>query len=213
MKKQIFFVGVMVGACNLYGSIDSDRIDRQLSNAAPKAFGSFMMFKDRINPQGLDEWNAAINEGKDVIATANKKSKKVLEYCKRIDDANNELINTIKLTYNMMFMPFVAVNKLSDEQLIENLRSKKKFIGIFANIKDNMEQLRKKMKKDKLAEGDTADSLATYLANYADNAMNSIDYWVSTKSSKFYISPLVSDPDQPSSERGWKISNDIRKYD
>lgn len=212
MKKQIFFAGLMVGVCILYGSIDSDRIERKLSNAAPKAFGSFMMFKDRINSQGLDEWNAAIDEGKEVVATANKKSKRVLEYCKWIDNANNELINTIKLTYNTMFMPFVGVNKLSDEQLVDNLRAKKKFTALFAKIKDDMDQLRKEMKNAKLVEGDTADLLAIYLANYADNAKNSIDYWVSTKSSKFYISPLVLDSDEPS-ERGWKIKNDIRKYD
>ena len=48
-----------------------------------------------------------------------------------------------------------------------------------------------------------------YIANYADNAMNSLDYWTSVKSSKFYISPLVVDPDE--SIRGWKVKRDVIK--
>ncbi len=210
MKKQMLFVGILIiGVHNLYGSIDSDRIEQKLAYAAPKAFGSFMMFKDRINPQGLDEWNAAIDEGKNIVIVANKKSKKVQNYSRRIDNANNELINAIKLAYNTMFMPFTNVDALSNEQVVANLRHKKKFTALFAKIKDDANQLKKEIKKSKLSEGNVADVLAVYIANYADNAMNSLDYWTSVKSSKFYISPLVVDPDE--SIRGWKVKRDVIK--
>lgn len=187
MKNKIFIIGIAILGFNLYGSINSDRIDQKLTNAASKAFGSFIMFKNRIDSQGLYEWNAAIEEGENMVIAANKKNKKVQGYCKRINNANNELVNTIKLTFNTMFMPFLSQDKLSPQDMANNVNYQTQFTTIFLRIKDEMAKIKQEMKRAKLAEKDVIISLASYISNYADNAINSMEYWLSDSGSQFVI--------------------------
>lgn len=212
MKNRIISVGIMIlGMHSLYGSIDSDRIEQKLSQATSKAFGNFMMFKDRINPQGLEEWDASINEGKRLVLLANKKNKKVNDYLNRINVANNELINTIKLAYNTMFLPFLTVDTVPYQDRINNINYQHKFTGIFLKIKNDMNELQQKVKKSKISEGDIVVSLAAYISNYADNAINSMEYWLSVPTSKFYsdIEEYAAQPQgtstRPSRTRTWKV--------
>lgn len=189
MKWQVLLLSLMVvGSYSIHGSADWDRLDQKLTNAAPRAFGNFMMFKDAVNPQGLAEWNAAIGEGKSLVKLANsnkKYQKKLNDYMRRIDNANNELINTIKLAYNSMFVPFVGITSLADGDRINNVNYKHKFEGIFLKIKNDMKALQQEVKKYKFLHKDIISLLATYIVNYTDNAINSMEYWLSQP--KFYI--------------------------
>src|SRR5438105_513473 len=116
MKRYMVFPLLSITiAVMLHGSPDSDRIAQKLTNAAPRAFGSFRMFEGPINPQGLFEWNAAINEGLDLFSNANKKSKKSQMYVTLIGSANNDLINSIKGMYNIVFGPAAHEDEISAE--------------------------------------------------------------------------------------------------
>lgn len=197
MKKQmVLLICAIIASQNLYGSVDSDRVDQNLSDAAPQAFGSFMMFSEPINSAGLEQWNKAIDEGNRLFLAANaknktlfsinkKSNKKLNSYIQRINDANNELINLITTVYSTMYEPYAGQKSadISYADKVANANHKHKFEGKFVKIKNDMQALQKEIKKSKSAVSgkDIILSLATYIFNYADTAINSMQYHFDTK--------------------------------
>lgn len=181
---MIFVICAIVGSSSLYASYDSDRIAQKLSNAAPKAFGSFRMFEDAINQQGLSEWNAAIEEGNELVKLANKKNSNAIGYTVRIKEANDRLVKSIKDAYDNMFFPYVGQDQLSREEVGYNITYQEQFRAIFNAIKDDMASLIQAVSKTKflqssIAEKDIIIELASAISNYAETAMASIDYKLS----------------------------------
>src|SRR5579871_479677 len=184
MKRHILFLLCSVTiAAMLYGSPDSERIVQKLTNAAPRAFGSFRMFEGPVNPQGLSEWNAAINEGLDLFNNANKKSKKAQEYMTLIGNANNDLINSIKGMYNIVFGPAASENEISAENMHVRWNYKQQAVAVLERIQVEMTKLMTEIKsgKMKLSEKDILLELARYIHNYAQNAVASIDFKFTTE--------------------------------
>jgi len=186
-----FMICALVGSSSLYASYDSDRIAQKLSNAGPRAFGSFRMFDAAINPQGLSEWNAVIKEGTELVRLANKNSSTAANYIGRINEANNNLLEGIKNVYDNMFLPYVGQNQLSREEVGYNINYQAQFRGIFSAIKNDMASLIKEVSKTKFLQSSIAEKeiiieLASAISNYADNAIASIDYKLSAEK-KFSI--------------------------
>lgn len=184
MKKYMLFIACSVNILTLlHASPDSDRIAQKLTNAAPRAFGSFRMFEEPVNSQGLSEWNAAINEGLEVFNNANKKSKKVQIYVTRIGNANNDLINSIKGMYNIVFGPAIQEDEISAENMHVRWNYKQQAVAVLERVQADMAKLMAEIKagKVKLAEKDTLLELARYLHNYAQNAVASIDFKFTTE--------------------------------
>jgi hypothetical protein len=167
----------------LYASPDSDRIAQKLTNAAPRAFGSFRMFEEPVNSQGLFEWNAAINEGLDLFSNANKKSKKAQSYVTLIANANNDLINSIKGMYTIVFGPAVNETEVSAENMHVRWNYKQQAVAVLERVQVDMTKIMTEIKasKVKLAEKDTLLELARYIHNYAETAVASIDFKFTTE--------------------------------
>lgn len=187
MKKSKSFImcAIMITSF-LNSSYDSNRIAQKLTEVAPKAFGSFKMFDKPLNEVGAIELNAVILEGLALVQKANKNSKKSQEYSTRIIDAHNDLINAIKLTYNLIFLPYENKGRLSGHESKMILNEKNKCVARFSEIQDNMAKLIKEVKDKKLfrsgiAEKDILVEIANYISSYADNALGSIEYKLSTE--------------------------------
>lgn len=183
-KSSVFFMIMIPFFVN--ASPESDKIAQKLSNAASKAFGSFRMFSKPIDETGIIEWNNIIIEGLALVQMANKNSQKSQNYSKRIIDSNNDLTNTIKLAYNVIFLPYENKDKLSGHDSKIILNEKNKFITIFTKIKNDMANVIKKVNnkrlfKSSIAEKDILIEIATKISDYADNAMSSIDFRLSTE--------------------------------
>lgn len=170
-------------AAMLDGSPNSDRIAQKLTNAAPRAFGSFRMFEGPINAEGLAEWNAAINEGLDLFSAANKKSKKSQTYAITIGNANNDLINSIKGMYNIVFGPARNEAEISAENMNIRWNYKQQAVTVLDRIQADMTKLMAEAKSNKmrLAESDILLELARHIHNYAQNAVASIDFKFTTE--------------------------------
>lgn len=186
MKVSIFFLaGAMIIVAAVNASPDSDRIGSKMSNAAPKAFGTFKMFDQPVNEQGLVEWYAVIEEGFEIVRKANKKNKELEKYITRIVNANNDLVNGIKGVYKQSFVPFASSDEVSSEQKFASWNYKNKVITLLNGTKNDMVNLIKTLKKSKIFsskidEKDVLIELAHYVSMYADNALASIDYKLST---------------------------------
>lgn len=193
MKKQlVFIIGLCALSHGLFGTPASERIAQKLTNAASQAFGSFKMFDNPIDAQGLSQWDAAIQEGIEIVLNANKKNENsVNKYIMRLINANNELVNTVKASYNSMFAPFAQQQTLPLEEIQRNLEKKARFSSALNKIKYDMEGLKKEVSANRLfkasiGEKDTLIELAYYIAAYAENAIASMDFKFSTEN-KFSI--------------------------
>lgn len=185
-KSKGFIIFTIMTTFFLNSTYDSDRIAQKLTNAAPKAFGSFRMFNTKIDEQGLVEWDAVINEGLNLVKQANKNSKKSQAYCTRIINANNDLVNTIKFAYNVMFLPHENKERLSAQESRIVLENKQKFMILFTKIQNDMADLIKEVRakglfKSSIMEKDILIEIANYISSYADNAIGSMDFKLSTE--------------------------------
>lgn len=184
-SKSFIMCAIMI-TFFINSTYESDRVAQKLTNAAPKVFGSFKMFSKPIDVVELKEWDAVISEGLAFVQAANKNSKKSQEYSKSIIDANNSLINTIKLTYNMIFLPYQNTGKLLSHESKIILNEKNKCTVLFTKIQDDMANLIKEIKSKKffasdIVEKDVLIEIAKHIASYADNAMNSMEFKLSTE--------------------------------
>lgn len=184
MKKYMLSaICIVAVAVMLHASYDSDRIGQKLSNAAPRAFGSFRMFEDPVNQTGVAEWNAAVNEGLDLFSQANKKSTKAQTYIAKISNANNDLVNSIKGVYNVVFLPAVGLDKIPADNMQASWNYKQQAVAVFERIQNQMAALIAEVKSNnvKLEEKDIILELAGYISSYAQNAVASIDFKFTTE--------------------------------
>jgi hypothetical protein len=176
----------------VHSSPDAQRIGTLLSDAGPKAFGSFRMFENSVNEEGLRQWNGAISEGLEIVERSNKNNKQAREYVERISKANNELINSIKGLYNVVFLPASRADVIAAQQMQMYWDYKNKMVAVLEQIQQDMADIKKqlqdlktasaitKMFKSTIAEKDVLIELVSYIAVYAQNAVASVDFKYTT---------------------------------
>ena len=185
-KSKGFIIYALMITFFINSTYESERIAQKLTTAAPKAFGSFKMFSKPIDVEGIKEWDAVIMEGVALVQKANKNSKQAQQYSMRIIDANNSLINTIKLTYNIVFLPYENKGKLSSHESKIILNEKNKCVTLLTKIQDDMADLIKGIQSKKLfssaiVEKEILIEIANYISSYADNAIGSMEFRLSTE--------------------------------
>jgi len=103
MKKQIFFLSIMVSfAHTLYG-MSSNEIIRTMISTHTRAFDKRNTYDDRLDNEHINNFNTVINEAeKFVVNNSDTHKKQLLTYFYYIKNANYQLVNEIKLIYGQL---------------------------------------------------------------------------------------------------------------
>jgi hypothetical protein len=179
-KSTILAFSIVALSCIIQASYDSDRTAQRLSNAAPRAFGSFRMFEKAVNPQGLSEWNTAIADAIEIVRKMNKNSRELQGFIDSILNANSRLIETIKGLYDVVFYPATLEKNVPSSQIAYRWNYKVDAIELLQSVQEKMKNLSISIKESSLLEKEILIELVSYLASYAENAIASVDFKYST---------------------------------
>lgn len=138
-KSSIAVLLVSFGAISITGMSSQD-IQLTIAQAQPAALAKDRLFQDRIPAATFEKWHKAVAAVEKYTETNGKGDSILMKAMDKVKQANDKLINTLKITYNTSFSkPGVSG---SDKNRIELTMD-------FKDIETNMKKVQKDLESER----------------------------------------------------------------